>query len=132
MHCLIHYLNCYYIYLISAMCSIFCWIYYRVVVKINLYQCQCQCQYVVLVSNMKSYSNSYFANIDYVICYMYRERAVLLCCKYVMFCNMLSSYVFLMMSNCHIRTCHYFLSTFWYMPLATPSLLTFLNSFGVG
>ena len=43
MHCLIHYLNCYYIYLISAMCSIFCWIYYRVVVKINLYQCQCQC-----------------------------------------------------------------------------------------
>ena len=44
MHCLIHYLNCYYIYLISAMCSIFCWIYYRVVVKINLYQCQCQCQ----------------------------------------------------------------------------------------
>ena len=41
MHCLIHYLNCYYIYLISAMCSIFCWIYYRVVVKINLYQCQC-------------------------------------------------------------------------------------------
>ena len=55
MHCLIHYLNCYYIYLISAMCytyystyysSIFCWIYYRVVVKINLYQCQCQCQRV--------------------------------------------------------------------------------------
>ena len=41
------------IYLISAMCytyystyysSIFCLIYYRVVVKINLYQCQCQCQ----------------------------------------------------------------------------------------
>ena len=40
------------IYLISAMCytyystyysSIFCLIYYRVVVKINLYQCQCQC-----------------------------------------------------------------------------------------
>ena len=39
------------IYLISAMCytyystyysSIFCLIYYRVVVKINLYQCQCQ------------------------------------------------------------------------------------------
>ena len=49
---------------------------------------------------MKPYSNSYFANIDYVISYMYRERAVLLCCKYVMFCNMLSSYVFLMMSNC--------------------------------
>ena len=46
MHCLIHYLNCYYIYLISAMCSIFCWIYYRVVVKINLYQCQCQCHIV--------------------------------------------------------------------------------------
>ena len=41
------------IYLISAMCytyystyysNIFCLIYYRVVVKINLYQCQCQCQ----------------------------------------------------------------------------------------
>ena len=41
------------IYLISAMCytyystyysSIFCLIYYRVIVKINLYQCQCQCQ----------------------------------------------------------------------------------------
>ena len=39
------------IYIISAMCytyyctyysSIFCLIYYRVVVKINLYQCQCQ------------------------------------------------------------------------------------------
>ena len=44
------------IYLISAMCytyystyysSIFCLIYYRVVVKINLYQCQCQCQYII-------------------------------------------------------------------------------------
>ena len=52
-HCLIHHVNCYYIYLISVMCytyystyynSIFCVIYYRVVVKINLYQCQCQCQ----------------------------------------------------------------------------------------
>ena len=41
------------IYLISAMCytyystyysGIFCLIYYRVVVKINLHQCQCQCQ----------------------------------------------------------------------------------------
>ena len=43
------------IYLKSAMCytyystyysSIFCLIYYRVVVKINLYQCQCQCHYI--------------------------------------------------------------------------------------
>ena len=48
MHCLIHYVNCYYIYLISAMCSIICLIYYRVVVKINLYQCHCQCQYNLL------------------------------------------------------------------------------------
>ena len=54
-HCLIHYVNCYYIYLISAMCytyystyysCIFCLIYYRVVVKIYLYQCQCQCHLV--------------------------------------------------------------------------------------
>ena len=46
------------IYLKSAMCytyystyysSIFCLIYYRVVVKINLYQCQCQCQSVHIV-----------------------------------------------------------------------------------
>ena len=46
------------IYLISAMCytyystyysSIFCLIYYRVVVKINLYQCQCQCQYIIIL-----------------------------------------------------------------------------------
>ena len=39
MHCLIHYINCYNIYLKSAMCSILCVIYYRVIVKINLYQC---------------------------------------------------------------------------------------------
>ena len=56
MHCLIHYLNCYYIYLISAMCSIFCWIYYRVVVKINLYQCQCQ---YVCITAPKKYRSAY-------------------------------------------------------------------------
>ena len=28
-------------------CSIFCLIYYRVVVKINLYQCQCQCHLIL-------------------------------------------------------------------------------------
>ena len=60
MHCLIHYLNCYYIYLISAMCSIFCWIYYRVVVKINLYQCQCQCQIndFIIVNNRSNWPPS--------------------------------------------------------------------------
>ena len=68
MHCLIHYLNCYYIYLISAMCSIFCWIYYRVVVKINLYHCQCQCQYnnvyrkILRVSRRASASGMFVSN----------------------------------------------------------------------
>ena len=64
MHCLIHYLNCYYIYLISAMCSIFCWIYYRVVVKINLYQCQCQCH---IVSEETDLSGPPYSNIIIII-----------------------------------------------------------------
>ena len=63
------------IYLISAMCytyystyysSIFCLIYYRVVVKINLYQCQCQCQCLVGFSGRKDamieFDNSYIAD----------------------------------------------------------------------
>ena len=61
MHCLIHYLNCYYIYLISAMCSIFCWIYYRVVVKINLYQCQCQCQCQCIAICLKFHQSNILA-----------------------------------------------------------------------
>ena len=46
LHCLIHcivtiFLKC---TCTIKLCSIFCLIYFRVFVKINLYQCQCQCQ----------------------------------------------------------------------------------------
>ena len=41
MYYLIYGINGYYIYIKSTLCSIFCLIYYRVVIKINLCQCQC-------------------------------------------------------------------------------------------
>ena len=40
MHCMIHCINSYDIYFKSVRCSIFCLIYYRIVVKIELNQCQ--------------------------------------------------------------------------------------------
>ena len=72
-------LNGYYIYIYikSTLCSIFCLIYYRVVIKINLCQCQCalgkwlidffyQYEYVLVVTETHKYCGcdnfSFFLN----------------------------------------------------------------------
>ena len=44
LHCLIHCIVTIFLKCTIKLCSIFCLIYFRVFVKIKLYQCQCQCQ----------------------------------------------------------------------------------------
>ena len=83
------------IYLISAMCytyystyysSIFCLVYYRVVVKINLYQCQCQCQKCKVRSSTirTSLSSLYTATVMNIVLL---THIIILCviCIYLIF-----------------------------------------------